>query len=200
MEVIGRDKCKKDTYMLKTLLNMFKRKQINKDNPLQREPDQWSLSMQGWLVTSVIKGEDIDPIKLCEQLIGNLWIVWLIDGLQRLTTLEKYSNNAFPISKKQKLPYVYYQKIGENGEREVVEYDLRGKYYSDLPDELKDAFDSYPIEVVKQLNCTNEDVAYHIERYDQQKNMNTNQKGILSMGKVACYIKDISKKQPFFKS
>ena len=56
MEVIGRDKCKKDTYMLKTLLNMFKRKQINKDNPLQREPDQWSLSMQGWLVTSVIKG------------------------------------------------------------------------------------------------------------------------------------------------
>ena len=75
MEVIGRDKCKKDTYMLKTLLNMFKRKQINKDNPLQREPDQWSLSMQGWLVTSVIKGEDIDPIKLCEQLIGNLYII-----------------------------------------------------------------------------------------------------------------------------
>ena len=132
MEVIGRDKCKKDTYMLKTLLNMFKRKQINKDNPLQREPDQWSMQRQGGLVASVIKGEDVDSIKLCEQLIGNLWIIWLIDGLQRLTTLEKYSNNAFPISKKQKMPYVYYQRVGENGEREVIEYDLRGKYYSDL--------------------------------------------------------------------
>ena len=160
MEVIGRDKCKKDTYMLKTLLNMFKRKQINKDNPLQREPDQWSMQRQGGLVASVIKGEDVDSIKLCEQLIGNLWIIWLIDGLQRLTTLEKYSNNAFPISKKQKMPYVYYQRIGENGEREVIEYDLRGKYYSDLPDELKDAFDSYPIDVVKQLNCTNEELGY----------------------------------------
>lgn len=200
MEVIGRDKCKKDTYMLKTLLNMFKRKQINKDNPLQREPDQWSMQRQGGLVASVIKGEDVDSIKLCEQLIGNLWIIWLIDGLQRLTTLEKYSNNAFPISKKQKMPYVYYQRIGENGEREVIEYDLRGKYYSDLPDELKDAFDSYPIDVVKQLNCTNEDVAYHMERYNQQENMNANQKGVLAMDKIACYIKDISKNHPFFKS
>ena len=42
MTMVGRDKVKKDQMMLGTLLNQFKRGQINKNHPLQRKPDQWS--------------------------------------------------------------------------------------------------------------------------------------------------------------
>ena len=150
MEVIGRDKSKKDTYMLQTLLDMFSTDEIRNDHPLQRQPDQWSKAMKSGLATSVIKREDIDSVKICEQINGNTVTNWLIDGLQRLTTLDEYRNNSFAISKKQDMSITYIHKKNKNGETEAVEYDLRGKYYSDLPTELKRKFDSYPVDVVKR--------------------------------------------------
>ena len=197
--MLGRDKTKKDTYMVKTLLNMFKRKQIDKNHPLQRKPDQWTYEAQSGLVGSVIKGEDIDSIKICEQIISSTeFILWLIDGLQRLTVLESYRNNVFKIGKSLEMPYVYYQKENDDGEMETIKYDLRGKYFNDLPEELQDAFDSYAIDVVKHLDCSDEEVAYHIGRYNRQTSMNTNQKNILPMYKVAGFIKKISDNNAFF--
>ena len=197
--MLGRDKTKKDTYMVKTLLNMFKRKQIDKNHPLQRKPDQWTYEAQSGLVGSVIKGEDIDSIKICEQIISSTeFILWLIDGLQRLTVLGSYRNNVFKIGKSLEMPYVYYQKENDDGEMETIKYDLRGKYFNDLPEELQDAFDSYAIDVVKHLDCSDEEVAYHIGRYNRQTSMNTNQKNILPMYKVAGFIKKISDNNVFF--
>lgn len=197
--MLGRDKTKKDTYMVKTLLNMFKRKQIDKNHPLQRKPDQWTDEAQSGLVGSVIKGEDIDSIKICEQILSSTeFILWLIDGLQRLTVLEKYSNNAFKLSNSLEMPFVYFQREREDGDLETIEYDLRGKYYRDLPEELQDAFDSYAIDVVKHLDCSDEEVAYHIGRYNRQTSMNANQKNILPMYKIAGFIKKISEGNEFF--
>ena len=197
--MLGRDKTKKDTYMVKTLLNMFKRKQIDKNHPLQRKPDQWTDEAQSGLIGSVIKGEDVDSIKICEQILSSTeFILWLIDGLQRLTVLESYRNNAFKIGKSLEMPYVYYQKENEDGEMETIKYDLRGRYFEDLPEELQDAFDSYAIDVVKHLDCSDEEVAYHIGRYNRQTSMNTNQKNILPMYKVAGFIKKISDNNVFF--
>ena len=197
--MLGRDKTKKDTYMVKTLLNMFKRKQLNKNHPLQRKADQWTDEAKSGLVATVIKGEDIDSIKICEQILSSTeFILWLIDGLQRLTVLESYRNNAFKIGKSLEMPYVYYQKENDDGEMETIKYDLRGRYFEDLPEELQDAFDSYAIDVVKHLDCTDEEVAYHIGRYNRQTSMNTNQKNILPMYKVAGFIKKISDNNVFF--
>ena len=197
--MLGRDKTKKDTYMVKTLLNMFKRKQLNKNHPLQRKADQWTDEAKSGLVATVIKGEDIDSIKICEQILSSTeFILWLIDGLQRLTVLESYRNNAFKIGKSLEMPYVYYQKENDDGEMETIKYDLRGRYFDDLPEELQDAFDSYAIDVVKHLDCSDEEVAYHIGRYNRQTSMNTNQKNILPMYKVAGFIKKISDNNVFF--
>ena len=197
--MLGRDKTKKDTYMVKTLLNMFKRKQLNKNHPLQRKADQWTDEAKSGLVATVIKGEDIDSIKICEQILSSTeFILWLIDGLQRLTVLESYRNNAFKIGKSLEMPYVYYQKENDDGEMETIKYDLRGRYFEDLPEELQDAFDSYAIDVVKHLDCSDEEVAYHIGRYNRQTSMNTNQKNILPMYKVAGFIKKISDNNIFF--
>lgn len=198
--MLGRDKTKKDPYMVKTLLNMFKRKQINKNHPLQRKPDQWSSEAKSGLVASVIKQEDLDSIKICEQIISeDKFILWLIDGLQRLTVLDDYRHNGFKIGRSLEMPFTYFQKENTDGDLETIEYDLRGKYFKDLPEELQDSFDSFAIDVVKHLDCSDEEVAYHIGRYNRQTSMNTNQKNILSMHKVAEFIKEISDNNIFFK-
>lgn len=196
--MLGRDKTKKDVYMVKVLLNMFKRGQLNKNHPLQRHADRWKLIAKSGLVSTIIKGEDLDSLKICEQILNETdFILWLIDGLQRLTTLEEYKNGAFRISKNLEMPFVYYQQC-INEEMKVVKYDLRGKRFKDLPEELQDAFDSYPIEVVKHLDCTDEEIAYHIARYNRQTSMNAEEKNILPMSNIATYIKNTTNND-FFK-
>lgn len=198
MTMVGRDKVKKDQMMLGTLLNQFKRGQINKNHPLQRKPDQWSDEAKSGLAATIIKGEDIDSIKICEQIVSSTeFILWLIDGLQRLTVLESFKNNAFEIKKSLEMPIMYYQGVDENGKVGVIKYDLRGKKYKDLPDELKEKFDSYAVDIVKHLDCTDEEIAYHIARYNRQTSMNVNQKNILVAWKIAPEIKKLVRNRFF---
>lgn len=91
------------------------------------------------------------------------------------------------------MPYTYYQKDGQ-----VVEFDMRGKGWSDLPEELQDRFDDYSFDVVKHLDCTDEEIAYHMARCNRCAKMNANQKGILYMYKIAGYVKKLSQNHRFF--
>ena len=66
-------------------------------------------------------------------------------------------------------------------------------------DELKELFNSYSFDVTLYLNCSDEDVAYHIQRYNQGKPMNGMQKGITKLGEdFARKVKEISA-LPFFR-
>lgn len=204
------DKTKKDAYMLKTLIEMFERGDLRTDHPLQRNPGRWNTDYRDGEIATIIKGEDMDPIKICEQIYVNSETNkttienWLIDGLQRLTYPMKYILGAFKLGKDIEFPIVTFTRArkDENGEfvkdedgRRVydeIEYDLRGKAYKDLPPELKNSFDSYALDVVKQLNCTNEEIGYHIRRYNKQSNMNGSEKTITYLDTIAETIKEIS--------
>ena len=57
----------------------------------------------------------------------------------------------------------------------------------------------YCFDVTLYLNCSNEDIAYHMERYNEGKQMVSSQKGIIKLGEdYARMIKGISA-MPFFK-
>lgn len=207
---VVRDKTKKDPYMCATLINMFKRGELRKDHPLQRKPDQWTTEARNGFVVTVIKHEDVDSIKICEQINGQTVILWLIDGIQRLTTIEKYRKNLFSLGKNIEFPIVYYQVAREDNDGNLVkdndgnlvyntvEFDLRNKYYRDLPEELKEKFDNFPIDVVKHLDCSDEEIGYHIRRYNRQTSMNANQNTITYMDSIAKYVKAISENNRFF--
>jgi len=206
-----RDKTKKDTYMCCTLLNMFKRGDLRKDHPLQRKSGRWRTNARDGFIATVIKQEDVDSIKICEQIREDKVILWLIDGIQRLTTLENYKNGIFKLGKTVEFPIVYYQvaKTDSNGEvvtdqngglsYDIREFDLRGKAYKDLPVQLKEHFDNFQIDVVKHLDCTDEEVGYHIRRYNRQSTMNANEVGVTYMDDVAKYVKPIADNNKFFK-
>lgn len=210
MGMMVRDKTKKDTYMCATLLNMFSRKELRKNHPQQRKADKWKNDARDGFIATAIKHEDVDSIKICEQLVDDKVILWLIDGLQRLTVLEKYKKGVFKLGKNIESPIVYYKvpviidgkaMLDEYGDPvlEDVEFDLRDKGYNDLPVELKEKFDNYQIDVVKHLDCTDEEIGYHIRRYNRQTSMNNNENSITYMDAIAKKVKDISQNHRFFK-
>lgn len=210
MELV-RDKRVKDAYMNSTLQNMFERGELRKDHPLQRKPDQWNKSDKDGLIVTVIRQEDVDSIKLCEQLGSGGVVLWVIDGLQRLTVLNSYKNGAFKIGNQVEMPVVSFQRVRKDGKGrlrkdeygsyvyETITYDLRGKSYRDLPVELKERFDNYKIDVVKHLDCTDEEIGYHIRRYNKQKSMNASQNAVTYMDNIAGEVKKISMNSRFLK-
>lgn len=210
MELI-RDRRVKDAFMNSTIQNMFDRGELRSDHPLQRKPGRWSKGDKDGLIATVLKGEDIDSVKVCEQITPNGVTLWLIDGLQRLTILSSYRNNAFRLGAGVELPIVRYQRVkkSEDGKilkdefggylYEIVEYDLRGKGYNDLPVELKEKFDNYKIDVVKHLDCTDEEIGYNIRRYNKQKSMNASENAVTYMDSTAKDVKRISRDNRFFK-
>ena len=210
MELV-RDKRVKDAYMNSTIQNMFQRGELRKDHPLQRKPDQWNKSEKDGLVVTVIKDEDIDSIKVCEQLTPHGVILWVIDGLQRLTVLSSYRNGGFKIGSNVEFPIISYQVVKKDSAGNVMkdeydsyvyetaEYDLRGKGYEELPIELKEKFDNYKIDVVKHLDCTDEEIGYHIRRYNKQKSMNAAQNAVTYMDNIAKEVKRIALNNRFLR-
>ncbi|RAZ93974.1 hypothetical protein DK853_37545, partial [Klebsiella oxytoca] len=75
-----RDKRVKDALMNSTIQNMFARGELRKDHPLQRKPGRWNHNERSGLIATVLKDEDMDSIKVCEQLSDTGVILWVIDG------------------------------------------------------------------------------------------------------------------------
>lgn len=195
MELL-RDKIKRDTYMVSKLSGMINRDELKENHPQQRKSGQWDNNTRDNFIVTVIKNEDFDPIKICEQLTKEGVILWLIDGLQRSTIIANYKSGKFALGRNIDPCVIEYQETvkGENGNitYQNVTYDLRGKAYKDLPEKLKEDFDNCPVNVVKHLDCTDEEVGRHIVRYNSGRPMVTAQKISAYMYNTAKYVKELS--------
>lgn len=191
-----RDKIKRDTYMVSKLCGMLNRGDLRDNHPQQRKSGQWDNSTRDNFIVTVIKNEDFDPIKICEQLTEQGVVLWLIDGLQRSSTIANYKSGKFALGKKIDPCLIEYQEAikGKDGNiaYKNVSYDLRGKAYKDLPDKLKEDFDNCPVDIVKHLDCTDEEVGRHIVRYNSGRPMVVAQRISAYMHNTAKYVKALS--------
>lgn len=191
-----RDKIKRDTYMVSKLCGMISRGDLRDDHPQQRKSGQWDKNTRDNFIVTVIRNEDFDPIKICEQLTESGVVLWLIDGLQRSTIIENFKSGKFALGRKIDPYIIEYQeaKKGKDGKitYENVSYDLRGKGYKDLPEKLKEDFDNCPVDIVKHLDCTDEEVGRHIVRYNSGRPMVVAQKISAYMYNTAKYVKELS--------
>lgn len=205
------ENCKTDRISIASIVKKIDKHTIRFDHPLQRESDQWSPSMKGNLVSDILQGNKLHPLIFAEQIINGLPIIWDLDGKQRCTNVYLYSKNGYKVSKNIRRWMIRYQTIkkdedgndilDENGFPVAVnaEFDIRGKKFSDLPEELRDRFLDYSFNYDQYLNCSEEDIGYHIERYNDGKTMTSPQKGIMKLGtEYAESVKSISN-MPFFK-
>ena len=205
------EKSKPDKLCIASINKKIERHTIRFDHPLQRESEQWSPAMKGNLISDILQGNPIPPLVFAEQVANGLAIIWDLDGKQRCTTAYSFSKDAFKITKNIRRWLIAYQTSvkGKDGTEifdesgfpvyEKQEFDIRGKKYSELPEELQDRFKEYNFEIVQYLNCSSEDIAYHIARYNEGKPMTASQKGLTRLGEeFATMVKSISG-MPFFR-
>lgn len=211
MQKTGMEKTKRDFHSTKYYINALDKETVRTDHPLQRSSGQWSDEYRDGLIGTVLKNEDIPYIVICEQIKEDVIKNFLIDGIQRITTIYNYRKNAFSLGNKVENPFVEYETIktdekGNNlrdefGEliRETDVCDIRGKCYRDLPKELQEVFDEYQVMEVKHLNCSDERIGYEIRRYNHAKNMGASQSGITYLNSnIAEQVKSITN-HTFFK-
>ena len=205
------EKSKIERYSISSIIKKMNNRTLRYDHPLQRESDQHSIKMKSNLMSDILQGNPIPALVFAEQIINGISIIWNLDGKQRSTNAKEFSEDKFKISKNVRRGIIQYQAIikDENGEiipdengfpqAEWREFDIRNKRFSQLPVELQEKFMDYCFDVTLYLNCSNEDIAYHMERYNEGKQMVSSQKGIIKLGEdYARMIKGISA-MPFFK-
>ena len=181
-----KENCKSDKITITSMLKQMNSGMIRFDYELQRGSNQWTTLMKGNLISDILQGNRLNPLIFAEQIINGVSVNWDIDGKQRCTVVHEFVNNNFKISKNVRRGIIHYQTYtkDENGFpiAHNEEFDIRGKKFKDLPEELKEKFYDYTFNYDQYLNCSEEDIAYHIERYNDGKPMNVTQKGLTKLG------------------
>ena len=116
----------------KQIAKMFDNHCLRFDNAVQRG-EVWDKKRKSLLIDSILRGYPIPPMftiktnQTVETPKGNVAVFDCIDGKQRCYAINAFKNNQLTLE----------------GLAPIGEVELNGKTYNDLPEDLKDEFDSY---------------------------------------------------------
>ena len=205
------ERTKSTSYSIESLSKQLRQHRLRDNHPLQRTSGQWSLLTKSELISDILQGNSLLQIVISEEIKAGIIMHWLIDGKQRSTNLKDYLEDGFAISKNVQRYMIEYQsdKTDEDGNvilnedgfpiPESKTFDIRGKKFSQLPEELQDKFKDYQVPVMLNLNCTKKDIAYDIARFNRCRPMNVSQSGWLGLEESYAEYVDKILKMDFFK-
>ena len=205
------EKTKSTGYIISSLCKKLKKYEIRDNHVLQRKSGQWNNLFKSELISDILQGKSLTQIIISEEIKDGVRMLWLIDGLQRCSTIEDYINNGFSISRNVQIYNITYQtnKIDNNNKivcneegfpiYETKSFDIRGKKFSQLPEELQDKFQDYQIPVLLNLNCTKKEIAYDIARFNRCRPMTVAQNGWTGLDENYAELVDKTLKLDFFK-
>ncbi len=175
---------RKQTYPLETYLNSNIDGDISNNADTQRKP-AWKAIINGLIIT-ILTDDYIPPIILAEEENSQLDIV---DGGSRTAAfmMFRYGNHKISSSVENSI-IPYKKKVKDESGKFIWEdasFDIKGKTYDQLPDELKKKFNGYQIETVIHENCDKNKISTYIKRYNEHSSMNTNQKAFTYIDKFA---------------
>lgn len=175
---------RKQTYPLETYLNSNKDGDISNNADTQRKP-AWKAIINGLIVT-ILTDDYIPPIILAEEENSQLDIV---DGGSRTASFMMYRYGNYKISSTVENSIIPYKRKVKDDNGNIVwkddVFDIKGKTYEQLPEELKKKFNGYQIETVIHEHCDKNKIATYIKRYNEHSSMNTNQKAFTYIDKFA---------------
>lgn len=187
---------RRQTYSLETYLNSNRDGDISNNADTQRIP-AWKSIINGLIVT-ILTDEYIPPIILAEEENSQLNIV---DGGSRTAAFMMYRYANRKISPSVENSVIPFKRKVKDDEGKIswedAFFDIKGKTYDQLPEELKKKFNTYQIETVIHENCDKSMIAKYIKRYNEHTPMNTNQKAFTYVDKFADRIRKI-KESKFF--
>lgn len=202
-------KIRKQTYSLEQYLKQLKNETIRTDQECQRRSEQWKPNMVSELIATVLTGNYMPPIILGEETINGITKQWLIDGLQRSTSLSLFRYGNTRITKSLDEFMITYQRrvLDESGKPkrdekggviwESVEFDIRNKTYNQLPEELKERFDGYQVETVIYQDCETTEISKLVRKFNNHVAMNAAQKAFTYVDTFAKEIREITENRFF---
>lgn len=197
-------KIRKQTFSLDQYLKLMKAETIRTDQECQRLSGQWNANMVNELIATVLTDNYIPPVILGEETANGITRQWIIDGLQRSSSLSLFRYGNTRITKDLDEYIVTYQRkiLDDNGNPkrdaqgellwESVEYDIRSKTYGQLPEELRDRFDGYQIETAIHQDCDISEISKLVRKYNNHKAMNQAQKAFTYVDAFAREIREIT--------
>lgn len=200
---------RRQIYSLEQFLKLIKSENIRTDSNVQRLSGQWKPNMIGELIFTTLTNDYIPPIILGEEIVNDIQKMWLIDGLQRSTSLSMFRYGNTKIAKSIDEYMVTYQRkvtdesgnVKRDGNNEIiwesVQCDIRNKTYEQLPEELKGRFNEYQIETVIYQDCEAMDISKLVRRFNNHVSMNTAQKAFTYSDIFASEIRKITKNRFF---
>ena len=202
-------KIRKQTYSLDQYLKLMRNETIRSDADVQRLSGQWNSNMTSELISTVLSDGYIPPLILGEETVNKITKLWIIDGLQRSTTLSLFRYGNTRIAKNIYEYMITFQRkvLDENGNPkrdeygellwETASFDIRNKTYKQLPEELQDRFCEYQLETAIHQGCDMTEISKHVRRYNNHTAMNTNQKAFTYIDNFAADIRRITENRFF---
>lgn len=203
---------KKDTsYSISSIIKKLEKHKLRDNHILQRESGQWTSIAKSELMSDVLQGNSLTPIIISEEIKNGMAMHWLIDGKQRCTNIHDFVGDGYAISKNVQVYNIQYitEKVDQDGNviynedgfpvPEMRSFDIRGKRFSQLPEELQEKFLDYPLPVMMNLNCTKKKIAYDIARFNRCRPMSIAQNGWTGLDEVYAEYVDNILKMDFFK-
>lgn len=175
-------------YTIKKINEGIENANIVFNHPMQRKPGQWDLKQQSLLIHSVLAGFAIPQTYALQLFDGDFDSFSVLDGKQRLTVIYDYMNDGFKLS--EDTPTVNVQTrmavTDDDGQRKskviVDEYEVAGKYYSELDTKLQDKLKDKVMSVIILVDCTDEEIEDQFYRLNNGTALTKDQKTRVLLG------------------
>lgn len=199
-------KLRKESLPMSMYMDFVKDGDIREDADVQRASGQWTKEQINELIVTVLTDGYIPPIFIGEDF--NLQ-KWLLDGLQRTTSLRMFRFGNYKITSAIRNSIIQYREIAKDENNKPIEdengdyvwndctFDIKNKTYDELPDELKKQFNKFQIDTITFEECTMTKMSDLILIYNNHTNMNAAQKAVTYISEFARSVKDIVE-NPFF--
>lgn len=199
-------KIRKESLTMNMYMDFVKDGDIREDADVQRASGQWTKEQVNELIVTVLTDGYIPPVFIGEDL--NLQ-KWLLDGLQRTTSLRMFRFGNYKITSAIRNSIINYREMVKDDKGNPIEdengdyvwndcsFDIKNKTYDELPAELKKQFNRFQIDIVTFEECTMAKMSDLILVYNNHTCMNPAQRAVTYISEFARNVKDIVER-PFF--
>lgn len=145
-------------------------------NPDFQRPPVWYKSQKQFLIDTILRNLDIP--KLYWQKTGrNPDKYAVVDGQQRLRAIWEFRSGEYALAR----------------DADPIDgYDVAGKKYNELPDELRIRFDIYPLDVVVVADCEEDDVRDMFLRLQNGTPLKAQEKRNAMSGRMRDFIRELA--------
>lgn len=147
---------------LQWINNQYGKCNISFSHKLQRPVGQWNPRMKSLLIHSLLVGFPVNPIYVVEE----SGTTYALDGSQRTSTCLDYINNKFSLSKDTPSVTIVSK---ENGEPISKEYEIAGKKFKKLDEEVQNTLLACSLEFCTLSDYTDDEVKEMFKRQNTSK-------------------------------